>query len=400
MTANVVAFAAFFLIPIPFVGLASFLGILLFPFQPRDIRDKTSTKILLFVFVISFYTLAINHVLQISLPYEELKRFFVPLAAFGNFFLLRTLVPKIGNFESFLSRAKVLVFFALGGFTLATAVWWKLPLGYESYSWFKYIGGGALFALIFQTLGFVKIEWRRIVFFGAGVMLSILSILQNAKGLGVLTILCTLLFSLNSSKNTPNEKKGFGIKGYLLPLSGVFALFFGSVSGIFGSYIQSHLGQYGNNFLEASFNARPEFSLSLFILKKVTFFGLGTPSGPQFYLLEGYKFRNMDYGLQLNFSHRVLGDGINLHSWAFDEILRFGVVGMIICLSYVVILIQTLRSPILLREFPGMYFIVLSCLYSFFFSPFDWFTSIGIGISLYAYWLTRQFRERDVECIT
>lgn len=392
MISSFFAFASTFLIPIPYLGFGALLGFfLIFNIKRKELTilfpiGLGIVSILSLVFLSNVYN-------SVTLNYNEIKNLVVLIASFLYFVYFNHLffAKRIESGK----RNKILIYIA-GGELVASFIFWRLPpsLLYKDYTWFKYRGGYSLILIIFQIFVVTKYRNRISANLLLGLSLFFFSFSQNAKSIALLVLVVTifrvlLLSSMGNRHPLQESKSSFRLNFFKISIpSVIFILLFQRLVelGIFGERLKSFGTEYGGSLILSIFQARAEFPLSMQILKQMSFFGYGTISDPLNHLNIDISVSNhMSYGSQKYFILRTLGDGFDLHSWAFNLIVRAGFLVIIPIALYLAMLIRCAINMDLLTEYPGLYFIVLTCIVDLFFSPYSWFVPIQIALSFLSY---------------
>ena len=388
----VLAFLSTFVIPIPYLGLGAFFGFALIVTLKKK-RVKELFPFALSIVVLISLVFVANLYNSVTLNYLELKNLSVLVAAFLYFIYFDYLFfnPKKRQFSEY----KLLVLIALGEL-LASFVFWRLPASilYQNYTWFKYRGGYSLILLIFQLFVCSKYKNKASLNFLLGFVVFIFAFSQNAKSIALMALtvaffraIALLSISRRKSKRVSTVKKPINFLPVFLPVVVFLVIFQRLVDlGILGSRLKNFSTEYGGSLLISLFRARAEFPVSMQIFGQMPFLGYGTVSDPLNHLRMNILVSDhLSFGEQGFFVLRLFGDGFDVHSWAFNLIFRAGFLCIIPLFLYLVVLIRCARSVDLLLKYPGLYFMVVTCIVDLFFSPYSWFVPIQIALSFLAY---------------
>jgi hypothetical protein len=391
-------FLSTFLTPIPYLGLASVLGL-------RDFFRIVFTKgrfLHLLVgnclFLISLVLLA-NLARDVALSYEEMKRLAVIACSLttGLYFISRVSLHEYSH----LQKNQVILFLSFG-WLVSSLVFWELPLTaqYANYSWYKFAGASALILCLLQVYAISKLRNSVTIWVLLGISLTTISIFNGAKSFALLTlILMFLRVGLGTALKVKNgsyvnfvSRRFRLVRTILVTAVTISIIVFLARGGWLGTRLEILSGQYGSNFAESFFRARPEFTYSTQILKDLPFLGYGTVSDPFNHInIQLVTSSSLTFQEQHFLLNRILVDGFNLHSWTFDLVVRAGFLCFIPILWYAFLLIRTIFSFELISNYPGLTFICIVCLEDLFFSPYSWFVSIQIAMSFLAIYLSHQF---------
>ncbi len=397
-------FLSTFLTPIPYLGLASVFGLRDF-FKSISKKDR-HLRLLSgnCVFLVTLVLVA-NFVNEVELSYEEMKRLAVIVCSLttGLYFIARV------NFgvHSILQRNQVILLLSLG-WLASSLVFWKLPVTtqYANYSWYKFAGASALILFLLQIFAISKVRDSITAWIILGISMSAISVLNNAKSFALLTLILMFLrlglgnaVKLGAWSDTYSISRRFRlVRTIIVTTISISAIVFLARNGWFGTKLEQLSVQYGRNFSESLFRARPEFTYSMQILRNLPFLGYGTVPDPfnhiQLELVTSSSLTIQEQHFLLN---RILVDGFNLHSWTFDLVVRAGFLCFIPIFLYAILLIRTIFSFDLISKYPGLSFICIVTLEDLFFSPYSWFVSIQIAFSFLAIYMNQLLKKSELE---
>ncbi len=380
--------------PIPFLGFGAVVGTF-FALNLRSNYFHVYKKVGLFSLTIIFLTFLSNWIHSQYLNYEEIKR----LAVIVSSFLFFVFFMQMSSFKrkSTPKVDRLLLMFVMGVF-FASIVFWELPVNsnFSSYTWFKFAGSYPLIMLFFIIFCFSSTGHKPIMNLLLGIFIFIFTFIQGAKSTALLAFLVCLLryrflstagrYERNANKFQSRTRLGIVIFLPVFLFLYVFQRFL--ELGFFGEKLQATATQYGASLFSSLIRARPEIPFSIQIIQQMPFFGYGTIEEPLSILrLEIINSTLMSYGSQKFLLHRILDSGFNLHSWGIDLLVRGGFLMIIPLLCYLILLLRNLVNTRLLMEYPSLYFVNLTCIQDFFFSPYSWFVSVQIAFSLYSFYL-------------
>lgn len=388
---NLLCFLSTAITPVPYLSFCTILGFFIF-FKLNLRLNKLHFTLGIATLIMVALILFANRIHNINLNYEELKRILALVFSFLNFIFFEKIVLQ--RSESKKTRNLVLMWFALGEL-FASKIFWKLPnvAAYKDYSWFKYAGSYALILLIFQIYAASYISQLPLANLIIGFSIFIFAFLQDAKSTALIVLMMTLLRTRSLhliDTQSPKKRNSIKFRTVFLPAFLILIAIQRLIeAGILGTSLKKISTIYGDSLLNSLLLARPELQFSLQLVKNMPFFGYGTLEHP----LNNFSFNiasasNMSYGQQKYLLTRILYEGFNLHSWFFDLLVRGGFMIILPLTLYTIYLFKSIFDLKLLIDYPGIYFIVLTCIQDLFFSPFTWFVSIQIGISFLAINLT------------
>jgi hypothetical protein len=397
-------FLSTFLTPIPYLGLASVFGMkdlfVLFQRKNRFLNYLIANSVFLI-----FLVLFANLTNEVKLSYEEVKRLAVLVCSLttGLYFIARV---DIGNYDT-RQRNRVILILSLG-WLISSKVFWKLPstLQYANYSWFKFAGASALILFALQIYMMSRFRDSVFVWILLGILLTSISILNDAKSIAIHMLI--LIFLRLGLTNEFRTRKGIlnnvvhnryrVVRTMIVTLIMVSTIIFMAQSGLLGLRAEALSGQYGNNLSGLLFRARPEFTFSLQILQNLPFLGYGTIADPYNHIrLEIVSSSTLTGQEQHFLLNRILLNGFNLHSWAFDLVARAGFLCFLPIFWYSIQLIRSIFSFELIAKYPGLTYISIVCLEDLFFSPYSWFVSIQIAFSFLGIYLTHSLSKPSDE---
>ena len=397
-------FLSTFLTPIPYLGLASVFGLMDF-FKSISRRDRY-LRLLSgnCVFLVVLVLLA-NFVNEIELSYEEMKRLAVIVCSLttGLYFIAK--VNKSGNMP--LQRNQVILLLSVG-WLASSLVFWKLPVTaqYANYSWYKFAGASALILFLLQIFAISKVRDSVTAWIVLGISMSAISVLNNAKSFALLTMILMFLrlglgnalISRVGSDDASVSRRFRLVRTIIVTTISISAIVFLARSGWLGTRLELLSVQYGRNFSESFFRARPEFTYSMQILQNLPFLGYGTVPDPFNHIqLELVTSSSLTFQEQHFLLNRILVDGFNLHSWTFDLVARAGFLCFIPIFLYAILLVKTIFSFDLISKYPGLSFICIVSLEDLFFSPYSWFVSIQIAFSFLAIYMNHLLKNSEPE---
>ena len=388
--------------PIPFLGFGAVIGVF-FALNIRGEFFHLYRKVAFYFAMIISLVLLSNWINHQSLSYEEVKRLAALVCSYLYFVFFHQLSFSKGKFSP---KVKTLLLVLVVGELLASIVFWELPqsIFFSSYSWFKFAGSYPLIMLFLIVFASSRIGHRAGMNLAFGLLLFVLTYGQGAKSTALLALLVCLLRyrslstngreQLKNSKSQRRSRLGLVI---FIPVFLVLYIFQRLVElGLFGSKLQETATQYGDSLLSSLILARPEIPFSLQVVQQMPFIGFGTLQDPLNHLhLEILSSSVMSYGSQKFLLHRIFDEGFNLHSWGFDLLARGGFLMAIPLFSYLALLFRNTINSKLLVEYPSLYFVNLTCIQDFFFSPYSWFVTIQVAFSIYAYFIFQTGLKND-----
>jgi hypothetical protein len=380
--------------PIPYLGATTALGF----FYSLGLKLKFSKyqkmAIAGSIFLVALTFLA-NQASSVALSYEEMKRLAVLVCATSTsiffFCVLRT--------ESSTLKFQNQSLFYLGlGQLLATRIFWELPdtLQYSNYSWFKFAGANALILVVIQFYMISRYSSSIKIWIFLGLGLTAYAFSQSAKSIAFITLFIFLLrFSIcrNPKLIVGIIKKVSKDRFKVARLIGVNVVLLLAVrwllgTGLLGERPANLVNQYGSGVVSTLNNARPEFQYSLKILSQQPVLGYGTISNPLDKVYVNINTSDIQSFAEQRFLiSRILGEGFNLHSWTFDLVVRGGFLCFIPIFIYFVQLVKCLVSIDLIRDYPGLVYMVVVSMIDLFFSPYSWFVSSQIAFTFIAIYL-------------
>ncbi len=391
-------FFSTFLTPIPYLGLASVLGVRDF-FRIVFSRGRFLHLLVGNCLFLIILVLLANLARDVTLSYEEMKRLAVIACSLttGLYFISRVCIQGYSH----LHRNQIILLLSLG-WLVSSLVFWELPLTaqYANYSWYKFAGASALILSLLQLFAISKFHDSVSIWIILGLLLTFISILNGAKSFALLTlILMFLRVGLgNALRDRVVSYENFVSRRFrlfrtiIVTAVLVSAIIFLARGGFLGARLEQLSGQYGDDFFESFFRARPELTYSMQILKDLPFLGHGTVSDPFNHVnLQLVTSSSLTFQEQHFLLNRILVNGFNLHSWTFDLVARAGFLCFLPLAWYAFLLIRAIFSFELISNYPGLTFICIVCLEDLFFSPYSWFVSIQIAFSFLAIYMSHQF---------
>ena len=392
--AKILLFLSTFITPIPYLGMASVFGV-----RYLNVAAKRKNRIHLLIalncsLVVGLILLS-NQVNHVHLSYEEMKRLAALVCAFLSalYFIHSMKSPILTT----LQQNSVLLFLALG-WLACSRYFWKLPssIQYQNYSWFKFAGASALIIVCIQLFLVSKYRNSISLWIMLGFSLAAYAVFNDAKSIAIHVLTLTFLrvgmlteFTTGirgTIQHLPSRYRL--IRTLSLTLLVIIALIRSSQRGFFGAKISSLAEQYGTGLFGAIVRGRPELPYSIQIVHQLPFLGFGTVSDPfnhlRLQLISSTVLTTQEQHFLIN---RILTLGFNLHSWAFDVVVRGGFLCFIPIILYAVFLVRSIFSYDLIRYHPGLTYICIVSLEDLFFSPFSWFVSIQIGLTFLAIYM-------------
>ncbi len=389
------------MMPIPYLGAATPLGL----FYALGIKfkfTKSQRFVVLATSLLVVLTFFANKQSSTPLSYEEMKRLAVLVCAASTSIFFYSALRTESSSLKFQNQS--LLYLGLGQL-LASRIFWELPdtLRYSNYSWYKFAGANALILVAIQLYMISRYANSNRVWIFLGICLTSYSLSQSAKSVAFFTMFIFLLrFSICRSPKLL-EKFASNIslsRTRIVKIIGINVLFLLVIrwilgTGLLGERLATLVNQYGSGIVSSINNARPEFQYSLKILSQQPFMGYGTISNP----LDNIDIQ-IDTSNILAFTEqrflisRILNEGFNLHSWAFDLVVRAGFLCFIPILIYLFQLLKCLTSIDLIRSYPGLIYIVMVSVIDLFFSPYSWFVSSQIAFTFLAIYLRYMMNSR------
>lgn len=397
-------FLSVFVSPQPFLCFASILGMLMtLKFSKLAKISRNSVVLSLAMISTVIISAKIN---ETSIDYEEKKRLIGVLASSLNFLFLRSFFSKFACDD----KARQRVFLLLSSAFLCSTYFWyiyKIGDGEGNYSWLKYYGVVSLSIFLAQIsrISILRRSNNSILWLGS--ISAILFYLDDAKSASIIAISGSLIlrkfaFSNRIVRDTTHSRAEKPKGKFLLSMYfiGVFFLFSFlwnlGFRGFLGARAQSSLAVYGPSIFSSLFDARPELKISLNALKTMPWYGFGTPSDAMGFALGTFADPgNMSMLNMRMVNLRVLGEGLNVHSWFFEMLLRGGYIMIILFIPLMMLLFRVITNPANFTNYPGLYMVSLFTMFDLFFSPFTWFSPIQVAFALLsADFLNHQSRER------
>jgi hypothetical protein len=388
----VLAFLSIAISPKPFICFGTLLGMYLLLNVSK--LDDISIRVLTVSALIIGFVILSSIINETNIGYEEQKRLIGIFAVALNFIYFRKFLFGVLS-TSVEKQTRLLCLFL--AFLCSSFIWYRLKIsGTElGYSWLKFYGACPLAIFLVQVSThrlFSRFRHSLLLFgFTSGALLLV----NEAKAASILAFVGSVAvhrFRSSPSKLEFSEMKVRNENGSRLLLFLFLLAFFIAgfwnicYRGFFGSRIQSSISEYGPNFFGAILNARPELPISFFALGRMPWYGFGTPENALQFATGALSANN---SLSLVDKHligmRVLGTGLNVHSWFFEVLLRGGYFEILFLLAFVILLFRVLINPGRFTQFPGLYLVSLFTSFDVFFSPFTWFSPIQVGLTLLAY---------------
>jgi hypothetical protein len=388
-----IGFLSIAVCPQPFLCLATILGMILsLRFLEWDHFFRRCLVISFLMILIILVSALINNT---PVGYEEQKRLIGVGAVVFNLIFFRKYLSK----WKFGENGHLFAFLVLCiAFLFSTLVWYKFKIveSGSDYSWVKFYGACPLAILASQLSTSPLFRKLNISICKLGALTGVILFISGAKSAAFLVVFGTFaIHKFRSLGEVSNRQNKFGMKSQLkilLLFRFVFIAFLLSSffwylgdRGFLGVKSQTDISQYGSNFLGALYNARPELQISLSALRTIPWYGFGTPDNAL-----GYGFGYLTNSSEISavnmqlINMRVLGSGLNVHSWFFEMVLRGGIVVALLFIPIVLALLRVLKHPELFVDYPGLYIASLFTAFDLFFSPLTWFSPIQISLSLVA----------------
>lgn len=386
-------FLSIVIAPQPFVCLGTLCGFIIFlRFLEWDRFLRTHLS---FVFLLILTVLFSSYINNTAIGYEELKRLIgVAAVGFNLIFFRKYLFSWTSDEDRRIIASLVLCF----GLLFSTLIWYnfKISVSDNNYSWIKYYGAFALAITVAQLSVTPLFQRMNISISKIGVVTGLILFSSEAKSAAFLVFFGTLAMSRFSgstrrtrrqsiSEARRNSNKLSFVRYSLAALLLSSLVWYLGYRGFLGSKLQSEISGYDPNIFESLLNARPELQISLSALKQMPWYGYGTPDNALDFGF-GY-FANLSdvSALDLHLINmRVLGNGLNVHSWFFEMVLRGGFLIGLLFIPLIISIVRVLMHPESFKKFPGFYWACLFTLFDLFFSPFTWFSPIQLALSLLA----------------
>jgi hypothetical protein len=387
-------FFAIFLAPIPYVSLATFCGMVTCLLLNKF--DLFSKRVLMFAVLMILGVLISARLNDTEINYEETKRLIGIIAAAFNFIFFSNYFNKVIKSEE--DRISAILFLSFA-FVFTTYFWYSVKIVGDgnSYPWLKFYGALPVAFFLVQMSRhplFSKIKMFTAV---SGMACGFLFYLNGAKSAALLVTFGSLAlqkyaFQKNIKKQDSSYAAGRTFSQFRFFLFALTSTVFASViwysgdQGYFGAGARSTFSTYGGNFFTAIINARPELRISLAAIGEMPWYGFGTPENGMRFALGSFVSAG-EIGSVNSFliNKRALGDGLNVHSWFFEMILRVGFIQLLLFVPLIFCLISVLKRPNLFANLPGLYIVCLFTTWDLFFSPFTWFSPLQIAFALMAF---------------
>lgn len=387
-------FFTIFLTPVPYVSFATFCGIVMC-LRINKI-DLFSKRVLMFAVLMVLGVLISARLNDTEVNYEETKRLIGIIAAAFNFIFFSNYFNKVIKSEEERISAILFSFFVL----LFTTYFWysvKIVSAGNAHPWLKFYGAVPLAILLVQLSRHPLFSKIRMFTAVSGIACGFLFFLNGAKSAALLVIFGSLVlqkYAIQKNKDEYDSSYAGGrtfsqFRLFLFALT--FTLFtsviwYSGNQGYLGTGVRSTFSTYGDNFFTSIFNARPELKISLGAIGEMPWYGLGTPeNGMRFALGSFVSAGEIGSVNAFLINERVLGDGLNVHSWFFEMILRVGFIQLLLFVPLIFCLLSVLRQPNLFANLPGLYIACLFTTFDLFFSPFTWYSPLQIAIALLAF---------------
>lgn len=404
ITLSLFGFFAIFISPLPFLCLASIVGLLM-TLKFSKLAKLSQKSVVLSLAMVSTVLISAK-INETSVDYEEKKRLIGLVAASLNFVFFQSFFLKFASDNRNRQRYFLLLSTA---FLFSTYFWYiyKIDDGEGNYSWLKYYGAVSVSIFLSQIsqISIFRRSNNSILWMGS--ILALIFYLDDAKSASIIVfsgslILRKFAFSNRALRNlthsqTENPK---GKSFLLIYFIGVFFLFSTiwnlGFRGFLGARVQSSLDIYGPTIFSSLFDARPELMISLNAIKLMPWYGFGTPSDGMVFALGTFANPwNMSLVNMRLINLRVLGEGLNVHSWFFEMLLRGGFIMIVMFIPLLMVLSRVIINPANFSDYPGLYMAALFTMFDLFFSPFTWFSPIQVAFALLAVdFLNNQTRER------
>lgn len=384
--------------PQPYICLGTLCGLIIFlRFLEWDSHLRMQLS---FAFLMIFTVLSSSYLNNTAIGYEEQKRLIgVAAVGFNLIFFRKYLFSWTSNEDRRINAFLFLCF----GLLFSSLIWYnfKINVSESNYSWIKYYGAFPLAITVSQLSVTPLFKRMNISISKIGVLTGLCLYSSEAKSAAFLVVFGTLAMSRfgggtrSARRQSISEAKLKSRKLSFVSYS-VAALLVSSLvwylgyRGFLGSKSQSGISNYGPNIFAALSNARPELQISLSAIRQMPWYGYGTPENALGFGF-GYLANLSDVSAinlhQINM--RVLGSGLNVHSWFFEMVLRGGLIVGFLFIPLVISISRILMHPELFKKFPGLYLACLFTLFDLFFSPFTWFSPIQLALSLLALEITK-----------
>ncbi len=398
------SFLAVFVSPQPFLCFASFLGLLItLKFSKLATVSRKSVVLSIAMASTVLISAKIN---ETSIDYEEKKRLIGLVASSLNFVFLQSIFSKFVSDDRTRQRHFLLLSTA---FLCSTYFWYiyKIEDGEGNYSWLKYYGvvSVSIFLAQISRISILRRSNNSILWLGS--ISATLFYLDDAKSASIIVISGSLIlrrFAFSnralgsmSHSRTESPKGKFLLAMYFMGVFFLFSFLWNlGFRGFLGARVQSNLVVYGPSIISSLFDARPELRISLNALKSMPWYGFGTPSDGMGFALGTFADPGEMTMVNVRMVNlRVLGEGLNVHSWFFEMLLRGGFITIVVFIPLVILLFRVIINPANFSNYPGLYMVSLFTTFDLFFSPFTWFSPIQLAFALLAGdFLNNQSRER------
>lgn len=396
-----IIFLSIFLTPIPYVSLATLCGIFIFLKISKVELFSRRAVTLAFLMILAVLTSA--HINETEVDYEETKRLVGVAACAFNLVFFIVILKKWEKSEEERSFSLLFIFFS---FLLTTFFWYsaKITSVGDGYPWLKFYGAAPLAIFVSQLSAHSRLRGMKSSNAILGLICGVVFYLNDAKSASILIIIGSLALQKYSYRDVPklplnsnvkiDKFHQFSIMRFgIVSFMSAAAFWYSGYRGYLGTFAQSILSPYGGNLFAAIVNARPELRISIAALSEMPWYGLGTPeNGMRFALGSVISAEDISI-VNLNLiNQRVLGDGLNVHSWFFELILRGGFFQVFMFVPLLYCVFQVIKRPNLFSHLPGLYIANLFTFFDLFFSPFTWFSPIQISFALLGYY-SMQYRK-------
>ncbi len=403
-TLDLFGFFSVFVSPQPFLCFASILGLLM-TLKFSKLAKLSRKSVVLSIAMVSTVLISAK-INETSVDYEEKKRLIGLVAASLNFVFFQSFLFKFTSDERTRQRNFLLLSTA---FLFSTYFWYiyKIDDGEGNYSWLKYYGvvSVSIFLSQISQISILRRSNNSILWLGS--ISAILFYLDDAKSASIIVFSGSLILrrfafsnralgSLSHSR-AENSKGKFFLLMYFMGVFFLFSIIWNlGFRGFLGARVQSSLDVYGPTIFSSLFDARPELRISLNALKSMPWYGFGTPSDTMGFALGTFAEPwNMSIVNMRMVNLRVLGEGLNVHSWFFEMLLRGGFIIIVLFIPLLMVLFRVITNPAHFSNYPGLYMVALFTMFDLFFSPFTWFSPIQVAFALIAAdFLNCQTRER------
>lgn len=387
-------FFAILLTPVPYVSFATFCGIVIC-LRINKI-DLFSKRVLMFAVLMVLGVLISARFNDTKVDYEETKRLIGIIAAALNFIFFSNYFNKVFKSEEERTSAILFSFFAV----LFTTFFWysvKIDDAGTAYPWLKFYGTGPLAIMLVQLSRHPLFSKIRMFTAASGIACGFLFYLNEAKSAALMVIFGSLIvqkYAIHNNKDKYDSSYAvrrtfsqFKVFVFVLTFTTFTSvIWYSGYQGYLGTGARSAFSNYGANFATVIFKARPELNISLAAIGEMPWYGFGTPeNGMRFALGSFVSAREISSVDAFLINKRVLGDGLNVHSWFFEMILRVGFIQLLLFVPLIFCLISVVRQPNLFANLPGLYIACLFTTFDLFFSPFTWFSPLQIAFALMAF---------------